>query len=393
MTQHLLEWLHLIIRWLHLTTGIAWIGASFYFNFLENNLNRLLNLREELAGNLWAVHGGGFYYLEKYKVAPSKIPENLHWFKYEAYFTWLSGFLLLCVVYYANPELYLIDPTVMNLSSTVAIVISIFSLLFSWFFYDQLCKTKFIENQKIIFLLIFSFLVFSAYCLSQIFNPRAAYVHVGAMIGTMMVANVFFVIIPSQKELVAAAKEKRLLNAQLGKNALMRSRHNNYFTLPVLFIMMSSHFPFTYGNPYGWLILSGTSLLGVGIRHYFNVRKEKKLSNLYWLFFLVLLFLIIYATAPEQKKQDGPRREISFSEVKMIIEKRCHSCHAEKPTDDVFIAPPLGIIFETEAHIHQFAPRIYERASVLKNMPFANKTNMTDEERNVIADWYQSKVK
>ncbi|HET6722351.1 MAG TPA: urate hydroxylase PuuD, partial [Chitinophagaceae bacterium] len=248
--SHLMEWLNIIIRVMHFTFGIAWIGASFYFVFLENALNRTENVRDDLAGNLWAVHGGGFYYLEKYKVAPKTIPKHLHWFKYEAYFTWLSGFGLLFVVYYFNTSALLIDKNVLDISSSVAISISIGSFIIAWIIYDLLCKSPLIKKPFLFATLGFALLVGFAYFYTQVFSSRAAYIHFGAMIGSIMVANVFFVIIPSQKAMVRAAKENKPLDPQLGKNALARSLHNNYFTLPVLFVMVSNHFPSTFGYKY-----------------------------------------------------------------------------------------------------------------------------------------------
>src|SRR5689334_8249556 len=231
---HLSEWLNIVVRVMHITFGIAWIGASFYFVFLENALNRTENVRDELAGNLWAIHGGGFYYLEKYKVAPKEIPKHLHWFKYEAYFTWLSGLCLLFVVYYFNAKAMMIDTNVLEMSSAAAIAIGIGSFIVAWLIYDLLCKSPLVKN-----VLLFSVTGF-AFFYSQVFSARAAYIHFGAMLGTLMVANVFFIIIPSQKAMVKAAKEGKPLDPSLGKKALARSLHNNYFTLPVLFVMVSN---------------------------------------------------------------------------------------------------------------------------------------------------------
>ena len=254
---HVHEWLNLILRWAHVLFGIAWIGASFYFIFLENSLNRTDGLRPDIAGNLWAIHGGGFYYVEKYKVAPGELPKTLHWFKYEAYFTWLTGFLLLVLVYYSNAKAYLIDETVLKLSVSQAISISLGSIFGSWFLYDLLCKSELKNNPKLFAATGFLLLVLISYFLSHVFDGRAAFIHVGALLGTIMVGNVFFIIIPSQKALVSAAIEGKPLDERLGKNAGLRSLHNNYITLPVVFIMISNHFPSTFGNAYNWAILTG----------------------------------------------------------------------------------------------------------------------------------------
>ena len=269
---HLMEWMNIVVRLMHISFGIAWIGASFYFVFLENALNRTNNVRDELAGNLWAVHGGGFYYLEKYKVAPKTIPKHLHWFKYEAYFTWISGFCLLFVVYYFNASAMLIDKNVMDISPLTGIGIGIGSFIIAWIVYDLLCKS-FLIKKGIWFTIIGSFIAIAiAYFYSRIFNSRAAYIHFGAMLGSIMVANVFFVIIPAQKAMVKAAKEGKPLNPQLGKNAGLRSLHNNYFTLPVLFVMISNHFPSTFGNEHAWIILAVISLGAAGVKHYLNLK-------------------------------------------------------------------------------------------------------------------------
>ena len=238
LESHMMEWLNIVIRLMHITFGIAWIGASFYFVFLENALNRTDDVRDELAGNLWAVHGGGFYYLEKYKVAPKTIPKHLHWFKYEAYFTWLSGFCLLFVVYYFNASAFLIDKNVLDITATQGILIGVGSFIVAWVLYDIMCKSRLIKNQLAFSIIGFAILIAFAYFYCHVFSPRAAYIHFGAMIGGIMVANVFFVIIPAQKEMVRCAKLGIPLDPSLGKKALARSLHNNYFTLPVLFVMV-----------------------------------------------------------------------------------------------------------------------------------------------------------
>ncbi|MFZ4058119.1 MAG: urate hydroxylase PuuD, partial [Ferruginibacter sp.] len=271
---HLMEWLNIVVRLMHITFGIAWIGASFYFVFLENALNRTENVREELAGNLWAVHGGGFYYLEKYKVAPKTIPKHLHWFKYEAYFTWLSGFSLLFVVYYFNASAMLIDPQVLKMSALVGIGIGVGSLITAWLIYDILCKSP-LKNNPILFGILGIALVTAfAFFYTQVFNARAAYIHFGAMLGTLMAGNVFFVIIPAQKAMVNAAKAGLPVDPSKGKNALARSIHNNYFTLPVLFVMISNHFPSTFGYTYPWALLAIITLGTAGVKHYLNLKEK-----------------------------------------------------------------------------------------------------------------------
>ncbi|MGA9701909.1 urate hydroxylase PuuD, partial [Pseudomonas sp.] len=274
MEAHLLEWLNLSVRWVHMITGVAWIGASFYFVWLENNLNRV-NPKDGLAGDLWAIHGGGIYHLEKYKLAPPTMPDNLHWFKWEAYFTWMSGVALLCVVFYLNPTLYLLAPG-SSLSGTEGVLLGIGSLFAGWFIYSFLCDSALGKRPALLGLILFVLLIAAAYGFSKVFSGRGAYLHVGAVIGTIMVGNVFRIIMPAQRALVAAIAENRTPDPALPAKGLLRSRHNNYFTLPVLFIMISNHFPSTYGSQYNWLILAGIAVAAVLVRHYFNTRHNSQ---------------------------------------------------------------------------------------------------------------------
>lgn len=383
---HLMEWLNIIIRLMHITFGIAWIGASFYFVFLENALNRTKDVRDELAGNLWAVHGGGFYYLEKYKVAPKTIPKHLHWFKYEAYFTWLSGFCLLFVVYYFNASALLIDKNVLDITPLTGISIGVGSFVVAYIMYDLLCKSPLIKN-KILFALIgFAILAGFAYFYSRVFSGRAAYIHFGAMIGSIMVANVFFVIIPAQKAMVKAAREGVPVNPQLGKNALNRSLHNNYFTLPVLFVMISNHFPTTFGYENPWLILIIISLGTAGVKHYLNLREKGQLSI--WIMPVSIVILLAGAFISAPPKDPGAcNTKIEFSEVNAIIQARCVSCHSSKPTDDVYKAPPNGVMYDTPDDIAKKKDLIMQRVVITKTMPQNNKTNITEKERDIIRCW------
>ncbi|HRH67796.1 MAG TPA: urate hydroxylase PuuD, partial [Bacteroidia bacterium] len=272
--SHVMDWIHLVFRWAHVVLGISWIGASFYFIFLENSLNRTDNLRDELAGNLWAIHGGGFYYVEKYKIAPGELPKKLHWFKYEAYFTWLTGIILLLLVYYFNAKTFMVDPAVATISPATSILIGSGTLIFGWFIYDFLCRTPFIQKKKSFAVLGFLIVTAISFFLSQFLSGRAAFIHVGALIGTIMAGNVFFVIIPAQKAMVKAAKLGQPLNPELGKYAGLRSLHNNYMTLPVIFIMLSNHFPATFGNAFNWAVLAGLTLASVAVRHYINLHEK-----------------------------------------------------------------------------------------------------------------------
>ena len=385
--SHFFEWLNLTFRLIHITFGIAWIGASFYFVFLENALNRTDGVRDELAGNLWAVHGGGFYYLEKYKLAPKQIPKHLHWFKYEAYFTWLSGFCLLAIVYYFNASSYLIDPEVLDVEPLTAIAISVISLIIGWIIYDQICKR--LSENKIIFTLAITVLVFfSAWFYTQVFSGRAAYIHFGAFLGTLMAANVFFTIIPGQKRMVTAAKKGLLPNPADGKAAFLRSYTNNYFTLPVLFVMISNHFPSTFGNTYQWLVLIGITLGTAGVKHYLNLREKGQLSVWVLPVSVLILFGMAFMTAPPKPDYENCKTDVRFTEIQTIINNRCTSCHSSNATDDIWKLAPNGTKFDTQEQIYNFKDKIYQRVVVVKNMPFNNnQTEMTDKEREIINCW------
>lgn len=382
---HLLDWLHLLTRWFHVVIGIAWIGASFYFIFLENSLNRTENLRDELAGNLWAVHGGGFYYLEKYKTAPKEIPKTLHWFKYEAYFTWVSGICLLFMVYYLNPGSMMVDKSVSDISESSAIALGIGTLVLGWLLYDFLCRTSLLAKPKWFALTGFGILVIISIVLSQFLSGRAAFMHVGALLGTIMVGNVFFVIIPSQKALVRAAKEGRPVDPAIGKYAGLRSLHNNYTTLPVIFVMVANHFPSTYGNSLNWLVLAILMLGSVAVRHYIN--QHEKGIHLAWMLPIgaVCIFAAVIITAPKASSASGEK--LAYADVEGIFKTRCITCHSSKPTDDVYRVAPAGAMFETWEQCFQQREKILNRAVHTKTMPQGNKTGITDEEREKLDRW------
>lgn len=388
LESHMMEWLNIVIRLMHITFGIAWIGASFYFVFLENALNRTEDVRDELAGNLWAVHGGGFYYLEKYKVAPKTIPKHLHWFKYEAYFTWLSGFCLLFVVYYFNASAFLIDKNVLDISAFQGIMIGVSSFVVAWIIYDKMCKSSLIKNQLAFALVGFAFLILFAWFYCHVFSARAAYIHFGAMIGGIMVANVFFVIIPGQKEMVRCAKLGIPLDPSLGKKALARSLHNNYFTLPVLFVMVSNHFPSTFGYEYPWVILAIISFGTAGVKHYLNLKEQQNLNVWILPVSVVILLAACFISAPSTNPYEC-KKEVSFTEVNAIIQKRCTQCHSATPTDDVYTTAPNGVKYDTPQDIYTKRDLIMQRVVITKTMPQNNKTNITEEERNMIRCWIE----
>jgi len=388
---HVMEWLNIVIRLMHITFGIAWIGASFYFVFLENALNRTEGVRDELAGNLWAVHGGGFYYLEKYKEAPKSIPKHLHWFKYEAYFTWVSGFALLFIIYYFNAAALLIDPTVLQLTEGAAIAIGVGSFIVAWVMYDLLCKSSLSKKPYLFSIIGVLLLIGFAWFYAQVFSGRAAFIHFGAMLGSLMAGNVFFVIIPAQKAMVNAAKQGQMPDAQKGKNALFRSISNNYFTLPVLFVMVSNHFPGTFGNKYQWLVLAIISLAAAGIKHWLNLREQGKLSVWILPASVLLLLSAAYVTAP--KISNKKCEEVSFATANAIVQQRCVSCHSSKPTDAVYTTAPNGVKYDTPLEIIAKKDLIMQRVVLTKTMPQNNKTNMTPEEREFIRCWIENGAK
>ena len=387
MKLYLIDWLSLSLKLLHVIAGIAWIGASFYFNWLENKLNRINN-RDEIAGHLWAVHGGGFYYLEKYKKYPQTLPEPLHWFKWEAYFTWISGFLLLSVIYYFNATTYLLASD-SSISPSNGILASVLGLLLFWVIYDLLFKSKVVHKSLIFIGIIFIIISISAYFYSTIFNPRAVYMQIGAMIGTVMVANVFFVIIPVQKKLVAACEDLTEVSKELGLMGYTRSRHNNYFTLPVLFMMISGHYPMIYSGDYGWVVLIAVVGILVMIRHYFNLRGVGQAKNSLIAIIAISVFALIYALAPSQAKVQS-QEVVSIAEAQVIIEKHCVSCHAAEPSNKAFAIAPKGIMLDTKEKINTHKDQIYRQAVLSKAMPIVNSTNMTDQEREQLGVWIEA---
>ena len=371
--------------------GVAWIGASFYFNWLENNLNRASPQDPGISGNLWAVHGGGFYHLKKFKTGPEQLPAHLHWFKWEAYTTWLSGMTLLIVVYYLNARLYLIDPSVRDLTPGRAIVVSLVSILGSWFVYDALCRTALKNHKRLLASSLIVYLAILAWFLADVFSGRAAYIHVGAAIGTMMVGNVFFVIIPAQREMVSALEQGRDLDPAVGGKGLLRSTHNNYLTLPVLFIMISNHFPSTYGHEWNWLVLIMVSLASIIARHYFNVRVVMK--SLWWLLPLSFAAMVgvMWFTAPSpiETSESDNLQDVSISAMS-VVSQRCTVCHSKTPTQAGFSAPPLGLELDSMEQLEINADKVYQAAVLTKTMPIGNLTGMTEEERNLLSSWYNN---
>jgi uncharacterized membrane protein len=393
MTFDLVEWLNLALRWLHLVAGIAWIGSSFYFVWLDNHLTRPAD--GDASGELWSVHGGGFYHKQKYQVAPRQMPEQLHWFKWEAYFTWISGFSLLVLVYYVGAESFLIDPDKAALTPAAAIGIGLAALALGWLVYDGLCRTPVGSSNLALGTFWFACLLLAASLLDGLFTARAAYMHVGAMIGTVMVANVFFIIIPNQRKVVADLIAGRTPDPALGAAAKQRSLHNNYMTLPVLFIMISPHYPMTYGAERPWLVLALLGLTGVAIRHVFNLRGRGQATG--WAIVLAAtLALASAAYVTLERRGDAaasgdagaaPARAVTYAEVQPILAAHCTSCHSRNPTSPAFPSPPLGLIIDSYEQARAAAPRIKARAVDTETMPMGNLTGMTRTERQALGAW------
>ncbi|GAB4572010.1 MAG: urate hydroxylase PuuD [Rhodothalassiaceae bacterium] len=384
MTIDWLFWGHLLLRWFHVIAGIAWIGASFYFVWLDNNLRKAADGEPGVAGELWAVHGGGFYRNRKYLVAPERLPERLHWFKYEAYMTWLSGFLLLGLLYYHGATLYLIDPAKAALGPLEASAIGLGALIGGWLLYDGLCRSPLGRHDALLGALWFLILIAMAYGLLQVFSGRGAFIHVGAIIGTAMVGNVFFVIIPNQKKTVAAMMAGSPPDPRLGQQAKQRSVHNNYMTLPVVFLMVSNHFPATYSGEGAFLILAGLSLASLPVRHFFNLRhKDISRPGLVLMGAAILLATIVFASWSEAERRQalGAGTGQSWADVGPILARHCVVCHATVPTHEAFDAPPAGVVLESEADLVRFAARVKAQAVDADIMPLGNETGMTMEER------------
>lgn len=391
MEAYLLDWVSLLVRWLHFITGIAWIGSSLYFVWLDDHLQSPRDADDAargVGGELWSVHGGGFYHAQKYIGAPAVLPDRLHWFKWEAYSTWLSGIFLLGLVYFVGAEVYLIDRSVAELSVASAIGIAIAFIVVGWVVYDLLCKSPLAQNDNgfAIALLILSGAL--AWGLCELFSGRAAYILFGAVLGTIMVANVFFVIIPGQKKIVAAAESGEAPDPGLGVRAKLRSVHNTYFTLPVLFVMTSNHFAMTYSHEYNWAILIAISVAGALIRIYFVARHKGQASPLPAMLAIALLVAVVIYMAP--RPRTGDVATANFNQVQNVINARCISCHSAAPVHPAFPAAPLGVVFDTKEQILAEATRIHQQTVVTSVMPIGNLTAMTNEERQIIKQWYQS---
>ena len=386
------DWLQLIVRWLHVTAAIAWIGASFYFIALDLSLlapRRRGAADEGVGGEAWEIHGGGFYRVEKYRIAPRTLPAPLAWFKWEAYTTWLSGFVLLVLLYYVDPRQYLMDPTRSRFQGWELVVASVAILIFSWLAYDVLCRSL-IGRERALALSIALLVIVIAAISGLLFSPRGAFIQVGAAVGTWMAANVFFVIIPGQKDLVAATAAGRVPDTGPGIRGKQRSVHNNYLTLPVLFAMISQHFPFTYGRENAWLALLGLMALGVAVRHVFNVRHQGRDIRREVAAVAGLFVILFAALAPWNDVGPAGLTAADFATVQQVFVARCVTCHSAHPTREGITAAPKGVLFDTQQEIVITARRAYEQAVVTKAMPLGNVTGITEAERDLIGRWVRS---
>lgn len=382
-----LDWANLLVRWAHLGFGIAWIGSSFYFVWLDSHLTRPSPPRHGVDGEIWMVHSGGFYQVEKRLIGPGELPAVLHWFKYEALFTWISGIVLLTVVYYLTGGAYLTDPAVSRVTPGQATLLSIGLLIVSWLVYDALWRSPLGKAGWPATLVSFLLLAGAVYGLCRVLSGRAAYIHVGAMMGTIMVANVWFRILPAQQQMIDATKAGREPDFSLGKAAKRRSMHNSYMTLPVLFIMLSNHFPATYGMHDAWFPLALLIVAGASVRHLMIGKGPGR----WWAAVpaAMALLLAFVATAPRSARAAGTGAVdmARFGPARAVINRRCLPCHSRYPTDDVFTVAPNNVTFDTPDQILARADRIRERAVVLQTMPMGNKTGITPEERAVLGRW------
>lgn len=397
------DWLAFAVRWLHVITAIAWIGSSFYFIALDLGLNR--DIPGPADGEEWQVHGGGFYHIQKYLVAPEAMPDHLTWFKWESYMTWLSGAALLMIVYWTGAELYLIDPEKADLAIWQGILISAGSLAVGWIIYDFLCKSGLGEQPTLLMVLLFILLVAMAWGYNQVFTGRAVMLHLGAFTATIMTANVFFIIMPNQRIVVADLKAGRKPDPKYGKIAKLRSTHNNYLTLPVIFLMLSNHYPLAFATEYNWLIAALVFLMGVTIRHYFNTRHARAGNPTWtWLVTILLFICIMWLSTAPLRQQDYDAAEAraltpieqifadaeGFEDVADVVLGRCSMCHAREPVYDGIHRAPKNVLLETPSEVAKYAREIFIQSGVTHAMPPANASFMEPEERRMIVDWYRA---
>jgi uncharacterized membrane protein len=396
LEAHVRELLDLLIRWVHLIAGIMWVGNSMLFNWLDRNLIKVPGKGEGHEGEIWMVHSGGFYQVEKKQLAPGEMPAVLHWFKWQNGITWMSGILLLSVVYYLGGGGLLVDPAVADISPGAAMGIGIGAVIASWVVYDVIWRSPLGKKGSLATALSFAVLAGVTVALSQYLSGRAAFIHTGVVMGTVMTGNVWMVIVPSQRELIAATNEGRKQDQNLAYRAKQRSIHNNYLTFPLLFIMVSNHYPSTYANKLNWLVLLVLMIAGAGVRHFMNIRftlgsRWIPAAGSIAALGIIALYMLTMPRGSTARVPEGP--PVAFAEAQAIVAARCIACHSASPTDDVWKAAPGGVMFDTPTQIKLMAPRIKERVWVTRTMPFNNKTNITDSERDTLARWVQQGAK
>ncbi|WP_237155450.1 urate hydroxylase PuuD [Oryzibacter oryziterrae] len=383
------EWLNILIRWAHLVVGIGWIGASFFFIALDLSLRKRAEMNPGVYGTAWLVHGGGFYNVEKYLVAPAQLPEDLVWYKWEAYLTFVTGFLLMSVQYYFNAKSYLIDPAILPLAPWQAIAISIASLLGGWLIYDLLlCKSPIGRNTPLLAVCVFVLIVGAAYLFTHVFSGRGALIHVGAMVGTIMAANVFRIIIPNQKKITAALMAGKAPDPALGVMGKQRSVHNNYLTLPVLLMMVSNHYALLTGHPQSWILVALILVIGAMVRHFLNRHEAgDAFAKIVWTLPIAAIALVAALAMTAPKPRETTVGEVTDLDVLRITATHCVMCHSAKPTHEGFTEPPKGLVLTDIEHIRQYAPLIKMQAVDSETMPLGNETGITREERDVLGAW------
>jgi uncharacterized membrane protein len=395
LDPYLVDWLDLLIRWLHVVAAIVWIGTSFYFVALDSHLlpPRERRDREQgIGGESWEIHGGGFYRVSKFQVAPETLPEPLHWYKWEAYTTWMSGFALLVVLYYLDADKYLVDPSVADLEPWQAVALSVGLLALAWLVYDVLCRL-FVRHELVLAVCLIAFVTASAYLVSELFSARALPIELGAMLGTMMVGNVLFVIIPGHWELIRAKEAGRERDPAPGIKGKQRSVHNNYLTLPVVLAMLGPHFPFAFARDGGWLVLVLLMLVGAWIRLFFNLRHRGRTIWAIPVTAGIAVLAIAIAIRPDDDAKAETGATVPFAQVAVVVKQRCATCHSATPTDPSFSAAPLGVELDTPEQISARADQIDELAVQSRVMPLGNATGMTDAERELLGRWIDQGAK
>ncbi|MFT4776361.1 MAG: putative membrane protein [Oleispira sp.] len=388
MEAYFLEWLNMFFRWFHVIAGVAWIGASFYFVWLDNSLENPPQWKKDkgIGGDLWAIHGGGFYEVAKYKLGPEKMPENLHWFKWEAYTTWLTGMVMLWIVYYIGAESYLIDSTRMDFTQGQAIAAGMGFIIAGVAVYEAMVRSPLRRNGTAFSLILFGFLIFMSWLSFQLFSARGAYIHVGAVLGTIMAGNVFLGIMPAQRALVEAVQRGESPDPKYGAFAKLRSTHNNYFTLPLIFIMISNHYPMTYGHEQGWLVLVAIGVISAYARHFFNLKNQGISKPSILVISALMLAALAAAMVPAKIEVKKGEAVLTDTQAMVIVGQRCTSCHAVSPTNAGFASAPAGIVLESAEQALAMKDKMIP-ALQTGYMPLGNLTKMTDQERLQLMVW------